>query len=56
MSTGTNKVTTGNFDVQSANTYFTSNRQVSTAKGGRRSDATAAAMVNFLNQSVIEEY
>ena len=48
LSTGTNKATT-NLDGQSANTYFTSNRQVSTAKGGRRSDATAAAMVNYLN-------
>jgi len=48
LSTGTKKATT-NFDVQSANTYFTSNRQVSTAKGGRRSDAAAAAMVNYLN-------
>lgn len=56
LSTGTNKVST-NLDAQSTNTYFTSNRQISTAKAGRRSDATAAAaMLNYLNQSVIDEY
>ena len=57
LSTGTNKVSK-NLDAQSKNTYFTSNRQISTAKGGRRSDATAAAaaMLNYLNQSVIDEY
>jgi len=44
-------------DIQSAHTYFTSNinRPISTAGGGRRSDATAA-MVKYLNQSVIDEY
>ncbi len=45
-----------NLDAQSAITYYTSNRQASTAKGGHRSEATAAAMVNYLNQSVIDEY
>ena len=55
LSTGTNKIS--NYDEQSAKTYFTSNlnRPVSTAVGGRKSDATAA-MLNYLNQSVIDEY